>query len=98
MKKSRIREEQKIEILQQAAVGAQIPVLRRKHGVTETTFFRWRGLRVIPPSRSAWGERTESLEAPAAHSPGLAALVAASPLTLPATPRSGRRGPRAERG
>ena len=43
MKKSRFSEEQKIGILHQAAAGAQIRELCRKHGITETTFFRWRG-------------------------------------------------------
>lgn len=43
MKKSRFTEEQKIAILQQAAAGAQIRELCRKHGITEQTFYRWRG-------------------------------------------------------
>ena len=43
MKKSRFTEEQKIAILQQAATGAQIRELCRKHGITEQTFYRWRG-------------------------------------------------------
>lgn len=40
MKKSRITDEQKIAILQQAAAGAQIRELCRKHGITEQTFYR----------------------------------------------------------
>jgi putative transposase len=43
MKKSRFTEEQKIAILQQAAAGAQVRELCRKHGMTEQTFYRWRG-------------------------------------------------------
>ena len=43
MKKSRFSEEHKTGILEQAAAGAQIRELCRKHGITETTFFRWRG-------------------------------------------------------
>ena len=43
MKTSRFRDEQKIAILQQAVAGAQIRELCRKHGITEQTFYRWRG-------------------------------------------------------
>jgi putative transposase len=43
MKKSRFTDEQKIAILQQAAAGGQIRELCRKHGITEQTFYRWRG-------------------------------------------------------
>ena len=43
MRKSRFTEEQKIAILQQAAAGAQVRELCRKHGITEQTFYRWRG-------------------------------------------------------
>ena len=43
MKKSRFTDEQKIAILQQAAAGAQVRELCRKHGITEQTFYRWRG-------------------------------------------------------
>ena len=43
MKKSRFTEEQKIRILQQAVAGTQVRELCRKHGITEQTFYRWRG-------------------------------------------------------
>jgi putative transposase len=43
MRKSRFTEEQKIAILQQAAAGAQVRELCRQHGITEQTFYRWRG-------------------------------------------------------
>ena len=43
MGKSRFTEEQKITILQQAAAGSQVRELCRKHGITEQTFYRWRG-------------------------------------------------------
>ena len=43
MKKSRLTDEQKIGILQQAAAGTQVRELCRKHGITEQTFYRWRG-------------------------------------------------------
>lgn len=43
MRKSRFTEEQKIGILQQAAAGSQVRELCRKHGITEQTFYRWRG-------------------------------------------------------
>lgn len=43
MKTSRFTDELKIAILQQAVAGAQIRELCRKHGITEQTFYRWRG-------------------------------------------------------
>lgn len=43
MRKSRFTEEQKIAILQQAAAGSQVRELCRNHGITEQTFYRWRG-------------------------------------------------------
>ena len=42
MRKSRFTEEQKIAVVQQAVAGAKITELCRKHGITETTFYRWR--------------------------------------------------------
>ena len=42
MKKSRFSDEQKIRVVQQAAAGAEVRELCRKHGITETTFYRWR--------------------------------------------------------
>jgi putative transposase len=42
MKKSRFTEEQKVGILHQAAGGTAVRELCRKHGITETTFYRWR--------------------------------------------------------
>ena len=42
MKKSRFSDEQKISVVQQVAAGAQVRELCRKHGITETTFYRWR--------------------------------------------------------
>jgi putative transposase len=42
MRKSRFTEEQKVAIVQQAGAGAKIGELCRKHGITETTFYRWR--------------------------------------------------------
>ena len=42
MRKSRFTDEQKISILQQAVPG-KIRELCRKHGITEQTFYRWRG-------------------------------------------------------
>jgi putative transposase len=43
MRKSRFTEEQKISIPEQAAAGGQVRELCRKHGITEQTFYRWRG-------------------------------------------------------
>jgi putative transposase len=42
MKQSRFTEEQRISVVRQAAAGTQIRELCRKHGITETTFYRWR--------------------------------------------------------
>jgi putative transposase len=42
MRKSRFTDEQKISILQQAVPG-KIREVCRKHGITEQTFYRWRG-------------------------------------------------------
>jgi putative transposase len=55
MRKSRFTEEQKVAIVQQAGAGAKIGELCRKHGITETTFYRWRakydGLQVSDAKR-----------------------------------------------
>ena len=55
MRKSRFTDEQKIAILQQAAAGAQVRELCRKHGITDQTFYRWRakldGLQVADAKR-----------------------------------------------
>ncbi len=42
MKRSRFTDEQKIAIVRQVAAGAKLGELCRKHGITETTFYRWR--------------------------------------------------------
>lgn len=42
MKAKRFTEAQIVGILQEAGGSTSIRELRRRHGVTETTFFRWR--------------------------------------------------------
>jgi putative transposase len=55
MKASRFTAEQVVGILQEAAAGAQVRELCRRHGITETTFYRWRrqygGLQVSETKR-----------------------------------------------
>lgn len=42
MRKSRFTEQQIISILKQAEAGEPISKLARHHGITETTFYRWK--------------------------------------------------------
>ena len=42
MQKSRFREEQIIGILQEVDAGATIREVSRRHGIAETTYYRWR--------------------------------------------------------
>ena len=42
MQKGRFREEQIIGILQEVEAGATIREVSRRHGIAETTYYRWR--------------------------------------------------------
>ena len=55
MKKSRFTEAQIVGVLQEHEKGAKIANLCRRHGITETTFYRWKrkdgGLQVSDAKR-----------------------------------------------
>jgi putative transposase len=42
MRKRRFREEQIIGILQEVNAGAAVREVSRRHGIAETTYYRWR--------------------------------------------------------
>ena len=42
MKRARFTEEQIVRVLQDHALSTKVPDMCRRHGITETTFRRWR--------------------------------------------------------
>jgi len=50
MKKKRFSVEQIVAVLKQAEVGAPVPELIRKAGISEQTFYRWKKQYVGPES------------------------------------------------
>lgn len=42
MKRARYKEEQIVGILHEAAAGTSMAEIARRHGITETTLYRWR--------------------------------------------------------
>jgi putative transposase len=42
MKRARFSEEQIIEVLKEAATGAKVSELCRRHGISDATFYTWR--------------------------------------------------------
>ena len=42
MKRSRFSEEQLIGLLKEQEAGAKVAALSRRHGISETTFYKWK--------------------------------------------------------